>query len=104
MRELLAFKTFVATNIVLEFPHPISLDDHIEHIAAGLFRDFTNERIPTDVPPTAPPQVPRFLFVSHDSRLEIGPVQLKYSIEFQIPRQLSSAPSQEVSVNQLGKR
>lgn len=89
MRELLAFKTFVSTNIVLEFPNQINLDDHIEHIGAGVFRDFPKERMPTGVPSTAPPQIPRFLFVSHGSRLELGPVQLKYSIEYQSNAQRS---------------
>jgi hypothetical protein len=82
VRELLPFKTFVSTNVVLEMPAPIDLDLHLETIDAGLFRDFPDERIPTGVPQDAPPPIPRFLFVSHESRLEVAPIQLKYSIQY----------------------
>ena len=83
MENLLRFKSFVSTNIIFEVPDPIDLDRTVDRIASGTAKEFPTPRHTTGVPPNAPPQVPRFLFVSPNSKLEVSTNRFAYAIQYE---------------------
>ena len=83
MRDLLRFKSFASTNVVFEAANPIDLDQAIDRLAAATAQEFDAPKISTGVPPDAPPQVPRYLFISSDSKLEVSRNRFAYAIQYE---------------------
>lgn len=83
MQDILKFKSFVSTNISFEVTAPFEIEKAVKCLTSALAGEPELRKIPTGVPEDATPNVPRYLFIYHGSKLLVSKVSLTFSIEYE---------------------
>jgi hypothetical protein len=82
VRELLQYRTITSTNVAFEVAEPFDLDAIVEKISHALSNEPGLKMRATNIPPDASPDIPRWLYSYHGSKLQVAKTKLVFSIEY----------------------
>lgn len=81
VKEILKFKKFESTRVILEFPKT-EIYDKIDFLKNSLSPGFPRDFVNTGVPPTKSPRIPRLILRSKSSQVQISNAHVEFGVNY----------------------